>query len=929
MNDLKPRLNLPASLAPWRATAVSLVFAIAALDWVGWATGVQVLTRIHPSWPQMTPWTALWLTGLGAAILVQAGRPPSARIWIGRGVAATVGVLAAVVLVEYATGRLLGVDQVWFPSAVRELQSTWPGRPSPQTAVSTLLLSVSVGLTQVRRRWSGTVSTVTWVVAMAVPGIALLDYLFATVALVKFAASTGMALVTAFCLLLLGAATALAEPERGLAARVLSRPNRQSLFRLGAVIAGFPILVGSSQNAFTALGLSDDAALTLSTTVGTGIVGVIVLFLSEREWRQRAVAESERNVLRANADSMLDPQVLLEAVRDSEGRVVDFRYRSVNNAACRYLGVQSEYLLGHNQLEVLPNLANSDLHGRYIQCLEDGLPVVIDDFAYFNLILNDLRRYEIRATRAGADQISLTWRDITDRVQAAERLAASEMKYRLLADNSSDAITHVRDGKVAWTSPSIVTVLGAPPEHWAGRSIRDVVPPEDAPAFEKRWATLAAGGSVQERIRVMAVDGTLHWVHLHARPFLDAGGCQDGVTAALRLVDDEVAAENAISEARLQRDRADALYRRSVDNAAVGMCLIDPAGGFIEVNDALCEFFGYDADSLKRMTWQELTAPDYLDADLSKVEDLLNGRMDSYRMLKQYVHSCGDLIWGDLSVSCVRDDQGRVEQFISQITDVTPIVQANDRIAQLLAHITAELASAAAYLDSIMPKGLTGLVNVTSRYLPSQELAGDCFDYRWIDDDNLIVYLIDVSGHGIEPALLAISVHNLLRSGALPASTLLAPEKVLHELNRLFEMEQHKDHYFTMWIGSYEASTRTLRYASAGAPPALAFDPGRGDRSATELSTGSPAVGLFRDTEFTSHSYAVPPQCRILLFSDGAYEFPLADGGHMPLSEFMSRSARWAVAARPTLDDLIGELRSRALSGAFSDDCSLLQIDIA
>ena len=179
-------------------------------------------------------------------------------------------------------------------------------------------------------------------------------------------------------------------------------------------------------------------------------------------------------------------------------------------------------------------------------------------------------------------------------------------------------------------------------------------------------------------------------------------------------------------------------------------------------------------------------------------------------------------------MSCIRDEHGGVEHFISQIIDVTRLVEANERnsvLAQSLQRqtdlLTAELDSAAAYMSSILPRGLTGKVSVSSRYLPSQELGGDCFDYTWIDDDHLFVYLIDVSGHGVEPALLAVSLHNMLRSGSLEPDTMRAPHAVLVELNRLFQMEQHNHHYFTCWCGVYEASTRTLRLCQRRRPACL------------------------------------------------------------------------------------------------------------
>ena len=54
-----------------------------------------------------------------------------------------------------------------------------------------------------------------------------------------------------------------------------------------------------------------------------------------------------------------------------------------------------------------------------------------------------------------------------------------------------------------------------------------------------------------------------------------------------------------------------------------------PEGAFIEVNAAICDFFGYDADALMSKTWIELTHPDHLEADLDEVADMVAGRIDS------------------------------------------------------------------------------------------------------------------------------------------------------------------------------------------------------------------------------------------------------------------------------------------------------------
>ena len=64
----------------------------------------------------------------------------------------------------------------------------------------------------------------------------------------------------------------------------------------------------------------------------------------------------------------------------------------------------------------------------------------------------------------------------------------------------------------------------------------------------------------------------------------------------------------------------------------------------------MCEFFGYDADALKSKTWQALTAEADTRADMDNVADVMAGRIESYRVTKQYVHADGHPIWGDASV---------------------------------------------------------------------------------------------------------------------------------------------------------------------------------------------------------------------------------------------------------------------------------------
>lgn len=538
----------------------------------------------------------------------------------------------------------------------------------------------------------------------------------------------------------------------------------------------------------------------------TGFVGRIWAFYDNSRIAGAIDAASQANALvKATSDAMLDPQVLFEGVwRD--GRIVDLIYRDVNPATTEYLGLTRDELVGHSILDSLPNIESTGLLDYYIRCAETGRPLVLDGFPYYNEVLDDLRYYDVRAAQVRPGLISLTWRDVSYRIEFGQRIAASEERFRLLAENVADVVVHLDDdGTIRWISNSVEQALGAPPDYWVGRPGTDFVLPE-----EHLRGPGDSGKNHIGRRQITGADGCLHWIHLHSKPFYDSEGNPDGVVASFRVIDEEVAAETRAAEQ---------IARREAQNRSL-------------------------AARLQLQT---------------------------------------------------------------------------DRL-------TKELESATRYVASILPRDLDGPVPVAVRHEPSRELAGDCYDFRWIDEDHLLVYLIDVSGHGVEPAMVSVSVHNVLRSGTLTWETMLAPHAVLAELNRLFQMDQQGGNYFTIWYGVYQRSTRTLRYATAGHPPALALSGGATHR----LSTDGIPIGVLEDAEFQTASYPVPPGQNLLIYSDGAFEFELPDGRQWSLPEFADLCSATATGSPDwTLDALVDRLRARSASGLFDDDCTLIRVSFA
>jgi PAS domain S-box-containing protein len=113
------------------------------------------------------------------------------------------------------------------------------------------------------------------------------------------------------------------------------------------------------------------------------------------------------------------------------------------------------------------------------------------------------------------------------------------------------------------------------------------------------------------------------------------------------------------------------LLRAAFDDAAVGMALVALDGRFLRVNDALCRIVGFNHDELLARTFQDITHPDDLGADLELMRRLIAGEVPRYEMEKRYVHKHGHLVSVQLNVSVVRDPAGRPLRFVSQVQDVT------------------------------------------------------------------------------------------------------------------------------------------------------------------------------------------------------------------------------------------------------------------
>ncbi|OIQ67686.1 putative diguanylate cyclase YeaP [mine drainage metagenome] len=258
----------------------------------------------------------------------------------------------------------------------------------------------------------------------------------------------------------------------------------------------------------------------------------------------------------------MDPHVLFEPIRDEAGQIVDLSYLDANRAACEYMNIAHDKLIGMRLLEILPGHVESGTLARYIEVIESGRPLALDRYAYQNEILGSVSFSDIRAIRVG-DLMVLNWRDVTDRYAADVALAASEEQYRLLAENSSDVVLRLNMGVVGWISPSITDMLGWNQSDLLDKHLDELILPEDLEKFLDCQLTISNEEHLHvTRFRMLAKDKSYHWIEIRAKRYINASGEWDGAVASFHTIDAQVAAEQSL-ERRARHDELTGLLNRN------------------------------------------------------------------------------------------------------------------------------------------------------------------------------------------------------------------------------------------------------------------------------------------------------------------------------------------------------------------------------
>jgi PAS domain S-box-containing protein len=282
-----------------------------------------------------------------------------------------------------------------------------------------------------------------------------------------------------------------------------------------------------------------------------------------------------------------------------------------------------------------------------------------------------------------------------------------------------------------------------------------------------------------------------------------------------------------------------------------------------------------------------------------------------------------------------RDDEGNIVRMYGANQDITTQKRVEEKLTNAYDLIRTDLEAAASIQKNLLPEPLA-LEGVRFEWLfcPSSYVAGDIFNYFYIDQGKLGFYLLDVSGHGVPAAMLSVSMSwmfsNMLQNEGGDGSTLsrtqvMSPARVLGRLNNIFQEARTAGQYITMIYGVVDCNNDRLTLSQAGLPAPVYCS--RSGRSETVGSGGFP-VGLIPDATYEEETIDFYPGDRLFLYSDG-----ITECFNEELQQFSDERlvALTEKGAGQRLDHLLtgieSELRIWRGDKPFDDDVTLLAIE--
>lgn len=408
--------------------------------------------------------------------------------------------------------------------------------------------------------------------------------------------------------------------------------------------------------------------------------------------------------------------------------------------------------------------------------------------------------------------------------------------------------------------------------------------------------------------RILNKKGDVRWVEDQTSVVRDTKGLKTHNQGILVDITERKLAEDELR-------KSEEKFRRIVETAGEGFILMDEDLAIVDVNDAYCRLTGYTREKLLGKTPLDLATEEFRQFILTN-RDVI--------MAKEYREFEGSLLTKNgfhvpilIHGNTLRDDQGKVIGNMAFVTDMTEHKKA--------------LALAGEVQKSLLPQDkphVQGL-DIAGKNVSCDEIGGDYFDFLWRRDSKkepFSVVVGDISGHGVDSALLMTTARAFLRMRASQPGTI--SEIVTAMNHHLSQDVLETGRFMTLFYMTIDPEKNRIDWVRAGHDPAIIYDPIRDNFE--ELKGDGVALGVKEDFDYKENSWSGLTNGQIIAIgTDGIWEAVNREGSMFGKERFRDIILRNAnLGAGDILNTVYRELSQFTKGQKSEDDITLVIIKI-
>lgn len=249
------------------------------------------------------------------------------------------------------------------------------------------------------------------------------------------------------------------------------------------------------------------------------------------------------------------------------------------------------------------------------------------------------------------------------------------------------------------------------------------------------------------------------------------------------------------------------------------------------------------------------------------------------------------------------------------------------KIKELNEKFEEELEIGAKIQKNILPENgeISGIKEFYAKYIPYSKVSGDYYDVIYMEDDRVLLFLIDITGHGVPAALYTTFIKSAL---IYTVKTEKTASRIMKNLNKIVSEIVLEGYYFPAMALIIDKKREEVSYATSSGPKLLKYN--REQNIAEQIEGRGMMLGLDEEYEYSETVFKYSKGERVYLYTDGIISLRDMEGEIRNVQEedilkIIGKTKEMKI--KKSIEFLMDEIKKEYGNGEYEDDITVIGVE--